>query len=317
MKKVLVAYNIPKEGLRVLEEKGYRVDYPSGECFTKEELLAKIPDYDALLSIFVRKVDADIIKAGKKLQIISNYGVGYDNIDIKMARECGISVTNTPVSVCEPTAELAFGLLLATMRNISGANVQLRQNPAFKWGVMENLGYTLMGKKLGIIGMGAIGRAVARRAIASGMQILYHNRTRLSEDLEKQYNATYLSLEELLKTADTVSLNVPFTEQTRHLIDKTALKMMKKTAFLVNTARGAVVDEKALIEALENGEIAGAGLDVFEHEPIISKELFNMANVTLTPHTGSATFEDRIKTGLEAAENIIAFFEGNPKNVIN
>ncbi|MBS9768272.1 MAG: NAD(P)-binding domain-containing protein [Flavobacteriaceae bacterium] len=317
MKKVLVAYQIPKEGLQILEDKGYQVDYPENICFSKEELVEKIPNYDALLSIFVRAVDSDVIEAGRNLKIISNYGVGFDNIDVKTARAKGIVVTNTPVSVCEPTAELAFGLLLATMRNISGANVQLRQNPNFKWGVMENLGNTLMGKRLGVVGMGNIGRAVARRAIASGMEIVYHNRSRLSAELEQKYKAKYLSLEELLTTSDAVSLNVPFTAETRHLIDEKALKLMKKTAFLVNTARGAVVEEKALVKALQNGEIAGAGLDVFEEEPTISPELFEMPNVTLTPHTGSATFEDRIKTGKEASENIIAFFEGNPQNIVN
>ncbi len=317
MKKILVTYKIPREGLQILEDKGYQVDFPKELFFTKEELITKIPDYDALLAVFVKEVDRDIIKAGKKLQIISNFGVGFNNIDVVAARKNNIAVTNTPQSVCEPTAELAFGLLLATMRNISGANLGLRQNPNFKWGIMENLGNTLMGKQLGIIGMGNIGRAVARRAIASGMRITYHNRNRLPKEIEEQYNAKYLSLEELLQTSDAVSLNMPLTEETHHLINEKTLKMMKKTAFLVNTARGQVVDEKALIKALQKGKIAGAGLDVFENEPNIPKEILEMTNLTLTPHTGSATFEDRILTGKEAAENIIAFFEGKPQNIVN
>ncbi len=317
MKKILVAYKIPREGLQILEDKGYQVDFPEELFFSKEELIEKIPDYDALLAVFVKEVDSDIIKAGKKLQIISNYGVGFNNIDVATARKHNIAVTNTPQSVCEPTAELTFGLLLATMRKISRVNLELRQKPDFKWGVMENLGNTLMGKQLGIIGMGNIGRAVARRAVASGMAIVYHNRNRLPKEIEEQYNAKYLSLEELLQTSDAVSLNMPLTEETHHLIDENALKMMKKTAFLVNTARGQVVDEKALIKALQQGEIAGAGLDVFENEPNIPQEILEMPNVTLTPHTGSATFEDRILTGQEAAENIIAFFEGKPQNIVN
>ncbi len=317
MKKVLVTYQIPEDGLQALKDKGYQVDFPEKTFLTKEDLLERIPEYEALLSIFTKEVDKEVIEAGKKLQIISNYGVGFNNVDIEAARAYNIAVTNTPKTVCEPTAELAFGLLLATMRNISGANLGLRQNPDFKWGVMENMGNTLLGKRLGIVGMGNIGKAVARRAIAFGMEVVYHNRNRLAIEIEQKYGAKYLPLEELLQTSDAVSLNVPLTEDTHHLIDEKALNMMKKSTFLVNTARGPVVDEKALVKALQQGEIAGAGLDVFEAEPSISKELLEMENVTLTPHTGSATFEDRILTGQEAAENIIAFFEGNPKNVVN
>ncbi|PVX51906.1 glyoxylate reductase [Balneicella halophila] len=317
MKKVLVTYDIPKKGLAILEEKGFQVDFPEKTYFTKEELIEKLPEYDALLAVFVREVDKEIIQAGKNLKIISNYGVGFNNIDIKVARDKDIAVTNTPVSVCEPTAELAFGLLLATMRNISGVNLGLRHDPDFKWGIMENLGNTLVGKRLGIIGMGNIGQAIARRALAFGMEVVYHNRNQLKKSIEDKYEAKYVSLKELLKTSDAVSLNVPLTDETHHLIDEKALKMMKESAFLVNTARGPVVDESALIEALERGRIAGAGLDVFEEEPHIPEALLDLPNVTLTPHTGSATFEDRILTGKEAAENIIAFFEGKPQNVVN
>lgn len=317
MKKVLVTYQIPRKGLQVLEEKGFQVDFPVQTFFTKEELLTKLPDYDALLAVFVKEVDKEIIEAGKHLKIISNYGVGYNNIDIAVARAQNIAVTNTPESVCEPTAELAFGLLLATMRNISGANLRLRQDADFKWGIMENLGYTLRNKRLGIVGMGNIGQAIARRALAFGMEVVYHNRNRLDTTIEDRYKTRYVSLEELLQTSDAVSLNVPLTEDTHHMINADALEMMKNTAFLVNTARGSVVDEKALVHALQAGKIAGAGLDVFEEEPHITKSLLEMKNVTLTPHTGSATFEDRILTGKEAAENIIAFFEGNPQNVVN
>lgn len=317
MKKVLVTYDIPKQGLEVLEEKGYQVDFPKTVSFTKEELIEKLPDYDALLSVFVKEVDEEIIQAGKNLKIISNYGVGYNNIDIEAAKKRNIAVTNTPDSVCEPTAELAFGLLLGTMRNISGANLGLRHDAKFKWGIMENLGNTLVGKQLGIIGMGNIGRAIARRAIASGMQIVYHNRTRLDKEIEAQYGAKYLPLEELLRTSDAISLNVPLTDATHHLLSKDSFAMMKNSAFIVNTARGQVIDQGALIEALQSKQIAGAGLDVFEDEPHIPEALLEMPNVTLTPHTGSATFEDRILTGKEAAENILNFFEGNPKNIVN
>lgn len=317
MRKILVTYRIPKEGLQKLEEKGYEVHYPQNEFLTKEELVEAIPEYDALLSVFVKQVDKDVIKAGKKLKLISNYGVGYNNIDIECATKQGIAVTNTPDSVCESTAEIAFGLLLATMRNISGSNLGLRYEKDFKWGIMENLGYTMVGKQLGVIGMGNIGQAVARRALAFGMSIVYHNRRRLPAEIEQKYNAKYVPLEELLRTSDAVSLNMPLTSETHHLMDATAFQMMKKTAFLVNTARGSVVNEQDLIAALQQGTIAGAGLDVFENEPHISKELLTMKNVTLTAHMGSSTHKDRVLIGVEASENIISFFEGNPKNVVN
>lgn len=317
MKRVLVTYQIPKQGLEILTEKGYQVDFPEELSFTKDQLIERLPDYDALLSVFVREVDKDMIRAGKNLQIISNYGVGYNNIDVEAAREQNIAVTNTPESVCEPTAELAFGSLVATMRTISAANLGLRYDADFKWGIMENLGNTLVGKRLGIIGMGNIGQSIARRAIAFGMQVVYHNRSRLAKEIEAQYAAQYVSFEELLQTSDAISLNVPLTEETHHLINAEALQMMKNTAFLVNTARGPVVDEKALIKALQDKQIAGAALDVFEEEPHIPEALLKMPNVTLTPHTGSASFEDRILTGKEAAENIIAFFEGKPQNIVN
>lgn len=317
MKKVLIAYRIPKEGIRLLEDKGYHVYYPEKESFSKEELLTLLPDCDALLSIFTLPIDKEVIVAARKLKIISNYGVGYNNIDVEEATRQGVVVTNTPKSVCESTAELAFGLLLDTMRNISKMNLGLRFDPDFSWGVMKNLGYTLYGKQLGIIGMGSIGQAIARRAVSFGMSVAYYNRSRLSEKIEQRYNATYMDFEGLLKTSDAISLNIPLTVETHHLIGAKALGLMKKTAFLINTARGAVVNESELIEALQQGVIAGAGLDVFENEPCIPKSLLEMPQVTLTPHVGSGTFQGRIEIGEEASRNIVSFFEGTPLNVVN
>lgn len=317
MKKVLIQYQIPKEGLQPLYDAGFELHYPTKSIYKEEDLLPLVADFDVLISSLPVPITDKVLYAGKKLQLISNYGVGYNNVPIEKARELGIAVTNTPISVCEPTAELAMGLLVATMRNITQNNLQLREDINFRWGNTQNLATSLMGKQLGIIGMGRIGRAIARRAIAFGMKIVYHNRNRLDTVTEKQYNAQYMSFEELLQTSDAVSLNMPLTMETEHLIGEKEFQMMKTSAYLLNTARGSVVDEQAMIKALQNNEIAGAGLDVFENEPHIPKELLEMKNVTLTPHVGIFTYEDRIKTGIEASENIILFFEGKPQNIVN
>lgn len=317
MKKVLVCYKIPEEGLTLLKQKGYEIYYPQKEFFTKEEIIKLLPNCDAMLSIFTLPVDKDMIDAGQKLKIISNYGVGYNNIDVEVATARGIVVANTPQSVCESTAELAFGLLLDVMRNISRLNLELRNKRDFSWGVMKNLGYMLYGKQLGIIGMGNIGQSVARRALAFGMKIVYHNRKRLPIIDEEKYQATYMGFEELLESSDAVSLNVPLTPETLHLIGEKELRTMKNTAFLINTARGNVVDEKALITALQQSIIAGAGLDVFENEPHIPDSLLKLPQVVLTPHVGSGTFQSRVEIGEEASQNIVSFFEGNPLNVVN
>ncbi len=317
MKKVLVNYQIPRAGLVELEKR-YEVYYPSEMQIPREKLLTLIPEYDALLSIFNEPIDLEVFRAGKKLKVVSNYGVGYNNIDIQAANKHNVLVCNTPVSVCEPTAELAFGHLVATMRNISGCNTNMRSNPNFKWGVMENLGYGLMGKTLGIIGMGNIGKAVARRAKAFGMNIIYHNRNRMETATELQYEATYVPFEQLLRESDAVTLHTPLTQDTTQLIGAKELALMKPTAFLINTARGAIVDEQALVTALKSGLLAGAGLDVFEKEPSVHPELLQLPNVTLTAHLGSSTHQARIAVAVEAAQNIVHYFEtGKPLNHVN
>lgn len=317
MKKVLVQYQIPKEGLQPLYDAGFEVHYPTKEIYREDDLLKLVADFEILISSLQSPITEKVLHKGKKLQLISNYGVGYNNIPIKKARELGIAVANTPISVCEPTAELAMGLLLATMRNITQSNLQLRKDKDFRWGNTQHLATSLTGKQLGIVGMGRIGRAIARRAIAFGMKIAYHNRNRLSTEIEQQYDAHYLSFNELLKTSDVISLNTPLTLETEHLMGETEFQMMKSSAYLLNTARGNVVNEQAMIKALKNKEIAGAGLDVFEDEPHIPTELLEMQNVTLTPHIGIFTYEDRIRTGLEACENIILFCKGKPQNIVN
>lgn len=316
MKKILVTYKIPKEGLEKLKEK-FQITYPKNEFFCKQEIIEQIKDKDAILSIFNMPVDKEIIEAGTNLKIISNYGVGFNNIDIETATNNGIAVCNTPNAVCKPTAELCMGLMLSLSRRIAECNHRLRTENNFKWGVMKNLGSGIYNKTLGIIGMGSIGKEVAKLASVFNMKILYHNRTRLDNDIEKKYNAIYTDLNTLLRGSDIISLHTPLNENTHHLIGSKELKMMKQSAFLINTARGPVVNEDALVKALYNKDIAGAGLDVFENEPIIHKELFKLNNAVIVPHIGTASIDSRIEMGKEASQNIISYFEGNPINIVN
>lgn len=316
-KKILVTYQIPKEGLNELFDK-YEVIYPKESCFSTEEIIKLIPDCDALLPVFSMKMDKEIIEKAKKLKIIANFGVGYDNIDIETATKNRITVTNTPDPVTEPTAELTLGLMLALFRRIAECDRKLRIETTHTWGVMQNLGQTLNNKTLGIVGLGKIGKAVARRAIASGMKIVYHNRKPIPSCVEREFKATYLPLEELLQTSDIVSLHLPLSEESHHIIGAEELKLMKKSSVLINTARGQICDEKALIEALINKEISGAALDVFDNEPYIPDDFFEMDNVVIVPHIGTATYETRIEMAQEASKNIINFFEGKiPPNIVN
>ncbi|MDD5185093.1 MAG: NAD(P)-dependent oxidoreductase [Paludibacter sp.] len=308
--RVLVSSRLLPEGFSDLKEH-FNVVFPDAAVFTKEELINLMPGFDALVPTFQFKVDKEIIDAGAgRLKIIANYGVGYNNIDVEYATKQGIVVTNTPDPVIEPTAEHAFALMLAVVRRIPECDRKLRIPGSIKWGVMENLGQTVYGKTLGIIGMGRIGQALARRALACGMSIVYFNRNPLSSEIETNYKAKWLELDELLKISDIISLNLPFTPDTFHLINRSRLQQMKPTAILINTARGQVVDEQALVEALQNRRIYAAALDVFENEPNITPALLTMDNVILSPHNGSATVEARNEMCRFVSQNIIHFFDG-------
>lgn len=316
MKKILVTQQLTGPGMDTLKER-FQVTHPNGNRYTRDEILNIIHEFDGILAAGNR-MDAEIIGAARNLKIISVYGAGYDGIDVEEASRRNILVANAPESVTEPTAELAFGLMLATARNIAAKDRWLRQNPGSKWGMMMREGQSLYGKTLGIVGLGRIGKAVARRGLASGMKVFYFNRTRLGTDQEKDLGADYLPLDQLLQESDVVSLHTPLTPQTHHLIGEDQLNRMKKSAFLINTARGEVVDEKALIRHLEQGNIAGAGLDVFEAEPHIPMGLLELDNVVLTPHIGTATHEVRLEMTVEACQNIIDFFDGKmPASTIN
>ena len=272
-------------------------------------LYAPLEEAEVLISTFDKPVTREMILSAPHLKLVANFGVGFNNINLEACRERGIRVTNTPQPVIEPTAELAFALMHAVARRTAEFDRKLRQGTAEPFGVMNNLSHSLYGKTLGIIGMGRIGQALARRAIAAGMTIIYHNRRPLGdEDIRRLgYEAKYISLEELLETADFVSLNLPYTPEVKHIIDGKALRMMKPTAYLINTARGAHVDEEALVKALKDGEIAGAAMDVYEYEPQIHPELLTLDNVVLSPHTGTGTWEGRIDMCENVCDNIIAW----------
>ena len=277
---------------------------------------------EVLVSTFDYKVSREMIEAMPQLKLIANFGAGYNNIDLDACRERGIRVTNTPQPVIEPTAELAFALMIDVARRVSEFDRTVRDGKAV-FGVMRNLSHSLYGKTLGILGMGRIGQALARRAAASGMRILYHNRKPLRSEVVEELRskgvvAEYVDFQTLLQDSDFVSLNLPYTPEVHHIIGKPELGMMKRTAYLINTARGAHVHEEALVEALKSGIIAGAALDVYEFEPQISAELLTLPNVVLSPHTGTGTWEGRIAMCENVCDNILAFAENdiNKMNIV-
>ena len=296
--KIAFTTKLPEEGFKRLQ--GHTLYTPLVEA-------------EVLVSTFDYRVTREMIKSAPNLRLITNFGVGFNNIDLDACREHGVRVTNTPQPVIEPTAELAFALMHDVARRTAEFDRKLRAGKAEAFGVMNNLSHSLYGKTLGIIGMGRIGQALARRAVASGMSIIYHNRKPLADEMIRRlgYEVKYVSKEELLQTADFVSLNLPYTPEVKHLIAEEELKMMKKSAYLINTARGAHVCEQALVDALKNGEIAGAAMDVYEYEPLITPELLELDNVVLSPHTGTGTWEGRIAMCENVCDNILAWEQGN------
>lgn len=288
-----------------------------------EVLVEKIRDLDALVSLLTDKLSCDVLKQAKRLRIIAQYAVGYDNIDVDCATELGIYVTNTPGVLTEAVADFTWALILAVARRIVEADIYVRYGEWWRtktgWHPKMMLGMEVYGKTLGIIGMGRIGRAVARRAKGFNMKVLYYDPKRLPEDLEKELNAEYVDLETLLKESDIVSIHTPLTPKTRHLINEERLRLMKPTAILINTARGPVVDTEALVKALREGWIAGAGLDVHEQEPLPPNHpITAFKNVVLAPHAGSATYKTRLAMANLVADNLIAFAKGEiPPTLVN
>ncbi|HEK9100374.1 2-hydroxyacid dehydrogenase family protein [Bacillus pfraonensis] len=308
MAKILVAGKIPEIGLRLLQN--YDVEmYDKEELIRAEELVKRVKDKDALLSLLSTKVTKEVIDAAPDLKIIANYGAGYDNIDYTYAAEKGIAVTNTPKVSTEATAELTFALLLAAARRIPEGDTVCRTVGFNGWAPLFFLGREVYGKTIGVIGLGEIGKAVAKRAKAFGMNIIYTGPNRKLE-VENELEATYVTLEELLHTADFITINCAYNPSLHHMIDEEQFKMMKKTAYIINAARGPIMNELALAHALETNEIEGAALDVFEFEPKITERLKGLKNVVLTPHVGNATFETRDAMAEMAVRNILAVLEG-------
>ena len=315
MTKVLVTREIPPAGLHLLEDFDVTIlsEAPPG----REELLGVVRGASGILSILTEKIDAEVMDAaGDGLKVVANMAVGYDNVDVDAASERGIVVTNTPSVLDETTADTAFMLLLASARRLGEGERILRSGRWDAWGPMQLIGPDVYGKKLGIVGMGRIGTAVARRALGFDMQVLYSSRSR-NEAAERDLGAKRMQLDELLRESDFVSIHTPLTPETRHLIGAAELEKMKPTAILVNTSRGPVVDEAALADALENKHIFAAGLDVYEEEPEVHPKLLELENVVLAPHIGSASIETRNKMAVLAAENIVAVLRGKrPKNSV-
>ncbi len=311
MAKILIAFDTVAEGFEALEKEHTLIRPLKGRDFSQEELGELIEDCEVLCSVFDIPISAELLQKGKKLRLVANYAVGYNNIDIDFAKQNGITVTNTPKAVVEPTAELAMSLMLAVSRRSAELDRLIREEQGqVKLSRIERMGVDLYGKTVGIIGYGNIGASVARKCQAFGMKVLYYKRSRLSQEQEEHLGLRYADLDDLLQSSDVVSLHTPYSKASHHQIDKRALSLMKKTAILINTARGAVVDETALIEALSNGTIAGAGLDVFEDNDVPRSGLLNLDNVVMTPHVGTQTYEARRRMAEEVSENVLGFLAG-------
>lgn len=317
--KVLLTRLLPQPGINLLKKYFELKINPEDNIMSKEKIIEKIKDKHGLICLLTDKIDAEIMDAGRKLKTIANYAVGFNNIDIDEATKRNIPVTNTPGVLTETTADLVFALILSTARRIVEADRFLRGGKFKGWAPTLLLGNDVYNKTLGIIGFGRIGRAVAQRAKGFHMKIIYYEPARLSHDIEKKYSAEYKSFDDLLKESDFITIHTPLVESTHHLISEKEFSLMKKTAYLINTARGPIVDEKALVEALKKKKIAGCALDVFEREPDVEKELITIPNTILVPHIGSASIETRTKMALIVAENVIAVLvnKTRPPNIVN
>jgi lactate dehydrogenase-like 2-hydroxyacid dehydrogenase len=315
--KIFVTRKIPEPGLDLLRKYHELEIFPHDRIPTKKEIIKGLKDKDGLLCLLSDPMDKDIIVSEPKLKMIASYAVGYDNIDVEAATKRKIPVSNTPGVLTDATSEMAWALLFTVARRIVEADKFTREGKYIRWGPMLMLGQDVTKKILGIIGAGRIGTAFALKSKGFNMKVLYFS-NRKNNVLEKELNAKKVGLNELLKKSDFISLHVPLTDKTHHLIGEKELKIMKKNAILINTSRGPVIDEKALIKALKQKWIFGAGLDVYENEPDIDKDLLKLDNVVLQPHSASATIYSRTQMALMAAENMIKGLKGEiPPNCIN
>lgn len=310
MFKIFVTSKISDSALNILKSVGEVEVWEKEETLNGPALLEKIKDQDAVLSMVNNFITDDILQQASKLKVIGNCGVGYNNIDIASAEKRGIVVTNTPDVLNDATADLTWALILGIARRIVEADHFVREGKFTGWLPHLFIGNMVYGKKLGIIGMGRIGSAVCQRAKGFNMKVYYYNRNPLPKEKEQEYNAQYVDLETLLKECDYITIHAPLNEESYHLIGREELHLMKKDAYLINTSRGPIIDEQALYEHLKEGKIAGAALDVYEHEPKIVEGLLALDNVILLPHIGSATYETRTKMAELAANNIANVLSG-------
>ena len=311
MAKVVVTGKIPAVALERLRAE-HTVDAWEDESpIARDELLKRVAGTDSIVSLLTEKIDAELLDAaGKQLRSVSNVAVGYNNIDVPACRERNVLVTNTPGVLTDATADIAMALILMSTRRLAEGERVIRAQQHWQWGMFYMLGSSIQGSQLGIVGMGQIGAAVARRARAFGMTIAYTKRSPLDAETAKELNATHMELDELLATSDVVSLHCPYSPETHHLMNASTIGKMKKSAYLINTARGPVVDEEALATALQQGKIAGAGLDVFEKEPTVHQALIGLDNAVLIPHLGSATVETRTAMANLAVTNALEVLSG-------
>ena len=311
MAKVVVTGKIPAVALERLRAEHTVHAWEDESPIARDELLKRVAGADAIVSLLTEKIDGELLDAaGKQLRSVSNVAVGYNNIDVPACRERNVLVTNTPGVLTEATADIAMALILMSTRRLAEGERVIRAQQPWQWGMFYMLGSSIQGSQLGIVGMGQIGAAVARRARAFGMTIAYTKRSPLDAETAKELNATHMELDELLATSDVVSLHCPYSPETHHLMNASTIGKMKKSAYLINTARGPVVDEEALATALQQGKIAGAGLDVFEKEPTVHQALIGLDNAVLIPHLGSATVETRTAMANLAVTNALAVLSG-------
>jgi glyoxylate reductase len=310
--RIVVTGKIPEAGLELLRSAGDVWAWDHSEPIPADIRDAQLSMADVAVTLLTDRVDDAFLDAAPNLSMVANVAVGYNNIDVAACERHGVIVTNTPGVLTDATADLAMALILMSTRRLGEGERLIRSATPWQWGMFMMLGVGLQGRQLGIIGMGGIGEALAQRALAFEMTVVYHNRRAVDTATEARLGARLVGLHELLETSDVVSLNCPYTETTHHLIDSAALDRMKSSAYLVNTARGPIVDEAALADALSAGVIAGAALDVFENEPNVHPGLVSLDNVVMVPHLGSATIETRSAMAVLAARNVVEVLAGRP-----
>lgn len=315
---VYITRQIPDAGIDVLRDAGIEVKInPEDRPLSREELLAEVSRAEAVLCLLTDRIDAEVFDAAPEIKGFANYAVGFDNLDVPEATKRGVPLSNTPGVLTDATADLAWALLFGVARRVVESDTVMRRGEWKGWGPLQFIGGDITGRTLGIVGAGRIGTAVALKSRGFNMSVLYSGK-RTNEVLETSLGASRVSFETLIAESDFVSVHVPLNESTRHLIDSSVLAAMKDSAYLINTSRGPVIDEAALVEALRNGAIAGAGLDVYENEPIPMAGLVDLPNVVVTPHVGSATHETRDAMGMMAARNILAMLAGEkPETCLN